>query len=94
MDLIFKRYSSPFLIINEMIINGQLLKFINKILDIQNDERVYDIWLHRVFDKSFEQFKEGLDIPSNSMPSRKNETVNVNEVVKKSLCILDDIKPL
>lgn len=95
MDLIFKRYSSPFFIINEMIANNQLVEFINKLYDITNDEKIYEFWLHRVYGQSFEEYKGSLNVQKNSSDARdySKEKVDVNKVVSQSMDILNDLKP-
>ncbi len=60
MDLLFKRYASPFLLLDEMIASGRMLEFVDKLIKMQNDEQesdtLWEFYLHRVFDKSYEAF--------------------------------------
>ena len=58
MDLLFKRYANPFLLLDNMITTGRFLEFILELIDIQNDEKIHDVWIHKVFDKSFDDFKK------------------------------------
>ena len=95
MDLIFKRYSSPFFFINEMIKDGQLDRFVDKILDITNDEKIYDIWLHRVYGQSFNEFRDSLNVRRNVNDEKDytRQKVDVSEVVAQSMDVLNVIKP-
>lgn len=60
MDLLFQRYASPFLLLNEMIASCRMLEFVDKVLKIKNDENESDtLWqffLHKVVDKSYAEF--------------------------------------
>ena len=47
MDLVYKRYSNPMELIDNMI------SFSNNV----SDEKLYDIWKSKVYDKSFADFK-------------------------------------
>lgn len=91
MDLIFKRYSSPFFIINEMIAQGQFNDYIDKLYDIYNEEKIYDIWLHKIYGQTYEAYRDSLNIRKNSEP--RQDKVNVDAVVKSSFDVLNEIKP-
>lgn len=61
MDLLAKRYASPFLVLDEFIRLHQLHEFTLEILNIIADEKVHDArwqyYLHKVFsDMSFEEY--------------------------------------
>ena len=58
MDLVFKRYSSPFLLLDNLIENGKFLEFIAELLNDYQEEQLYEFWLHKVHDKSYEEFKK------------------------------------
>ena len=73
MDLLFKRYASPFLFIEEMIQAGSFSDFvedfiltINREIRDQNEEKKmrfhWELWLHRVFDKSFADYMKEIEI--------------------------------
>lgn len=89
MDLLFKRYASPFLLLDEMISNCELSTFVEKIVEKTNKEEAYEVWLHRVFGKTFKDFYD------ECLKEAKNTTmtVNVEEIVKKSTNVLNIIQP-
>jgi len=60
MDLLFKRYASPFSLIDQMIMAEQFSEFINDVLDFAEDERLWDYYLHKVNGQSFEEFKSSV----------------------------------
>lgn len=57
MDLLFSRYASPFLLLDGMLDTGRFLDFILDFIDIHNNDEIFKIWLHKVYDKSFDDFK-------------------------------------
>lgn len=57
MDLIYKRYSNPMELIDNMISLSNFSEFISELADNVSDEKLYDIWKSKVYDKSFADFK-------------------------------------
>lgn len=60
MDLLFKRYASPFSLIDQMILTEQFSDFVTSVLDFAEDERLWDYYLHKVNGQSFEEFKSSV----------------------------------
>lgn len=58
--------------------------------NIRNEEMAWDVWLHKVYDKSFEDFKNSMD----GMQENKGFTKEqVETTVKDSMNILIDFNP-
>ncbi|MCI7732972.1 MAG: hypothetical protein SO040_04885 [Catenibacterium mitsuokai] len=57
MDLVYKRYSNPMELIDNMISFSNFSEFILELADNVSDEKLYDIWKSKVYDKSFADFK-------------------------------------
>lgn len=57
MDLVYKRYSNPMELIDNMISLSNFSEFISELADNVSEEKLYDIWKSKVFDKSFADFK-------------------------------------
>lgn len=57
MDLVYKRYSNPMELIDNMISFSNFSEFISELSDNVSDEKLYDIWKSKVYDKSFADFK-------------------------------------
>ena len=53
MDLLFKRYASPFILLDNLIATNSLTLFIIDMLDIVNEEKLLEYFMHKVFDKSW-----------------------------------------
>ena len=64
MDLLAKRYASPFVVMNEMIRAGRFYDFVvevNSIIHEEKQEELYwDIWLHKVFNQGWEEWRENI----------------------------------
>lgn len=73
---------------NGMISVGRLDEFVNEIINIHNEEykdkTLWDIWLHRVFDKSFAEFSQSLEADNAAAPSEE-EVANIVVETKNML---------
>ena len=91
MDLVFKRYSSPFLLLNTLIEQKQLLEFINELDNIVYEERIYKLWLHKGYMTNYNDFKAQCGFKDND--SNINTPFDVNDVLEASMSVLEDIQP-
>lgn len=91
MDLLFKRYASPFLLLDSMIKNNEFNGFIDDFIEQVNKDKIYDIWKHKVFDKEY------IDFEKECFEQMKRETINqdidVKDILNKSLGVMDMITP-
>lgn len=77
MDFLCKRYGgSPFFILDRFIEQNRLSEFIYEVWSIHNEEEVFDIWLHKVDDKSYQDFRDSLIPPK---PVNKEEVAKTIE---------------
>ena len=60
MDLLFHRYASPFLLLDQIIPSGDLSDLISTVWEIRDEEMQWQYFLSKVFDKSFDDFREAL----------------------------------
>lgn len=75
-----------------MIRAGKLCEFVEGLVKRYNDEQrekvLWEIWLHRVFDKSYPEFVESIDDePEQATPEQ------VRQIVAQSQSILDGFRP-
>lgn len=94
MDLLFQRYASPFSLLNHYIGLGRFEYFVNKFIETINSEKeekcTWEIYLHKVFDKSFKEFKESIDVTQETA----NQSIEKQEAtVLHSLNILQGFNP-
>lgn len=94
MDLLSRRYASPFFVVDEMLSQGRFFEFvceINKIADEEETKKkLWDIWIHRVFDKSFDEWKQQIE---SRMTAEQETTQNIEATVKNSKDILCGFNP-
>ena len=88
MDLLARRYASPFSLLEEMTAQGRLYEFVLEINEIVDEERLWDIWLHRVFDKTYDAWRGSL-----TPKSVQAEKFDVKSTVKNSFDMLNGFIP-
>lgn len=95
MDLLFKRYASPFSIINQMIVLERFNEFVTEFIIIKNEDTDNDtfwqMYLHSAFlECTYDEFKSKLGIRKESEPVEK---VNFETTIQASREILNNFKP-
>lgn len=88
MDLLFKRYASPFLLFDELIVNNQSFDFIQDLLNEIQEESYYKLWLYKGFDKDYGEFKEII-----RPKEHKSININVKGAIQSSLDVMNELKP-
>lgn len=88
----FKRYSNPFSLFDELIESNQFNDFIITLNTKYIEDLEYELWLHKVYDKSFEEFKKDISISRDAQAGYMNEE-DVKATVKKSNEILSNFTP-
>ena len=91
MDLLFKRYASPFILIDNLILIGSSSSFIDDLIDFINKEKKeqinWEFFLHKVFDKSWKKFCEEVSQPID------DKEIDLGATVKKSKDMLNNFTP-
>ena len=91
MDLLFKRYASPFLLLDNLIQTNSLSSFIDdifKFINSENQERTqWEFFLHKVYDESWNDFIERIKSEENS------QTVDLGATLKNSREMLINFTP-
>ena len=57
MDLLFSKYASPFLLLDSFISAGRFCDFILKFIDLENEKTMWEFYLHKVYDMSYDDFR-------------------------------------
>lgn len=92
MDLLYQRYASPFSFMEGMIQTGRFEEFVTEFVDVINKERqeqfeeqkeqtMWELYLHRVFDKSYGEFKQQAKVEQdnkNMSESQIETTINMS----------------
>lgn len=94
MDLLFKRYASPFLFLDGMIQTGRfhefVVEFAKTITEEREEQRNWEFFLHKVWEGTYTDFCE--DIENN----KKNLTMTkrtIETTVQHSMNILNNFNP-
>lgn len=93
-DLIFKRYSSPFLFLNKLLENNKFSSGIDTIYNQKNDDKLWELYLSILPTmamsgevKSFDDWK--IEMSNNTT----NEEMDLEEIKENSINILNNFKP-
>ena len=87
MDLLFVRYASPFVLLDGLILTNSLKNFVNDFFDFINEDREWEFFLHKVYDKSWSEF-------SNEMKQSENQKpVDLGATIVKSKNMLNNFTP-
>ena len=86
MDLLFSRYASPFSLLDSYISIGGLNGFIFELYDVISEEKLWDFYLHKVYDQSWADFLE-------STKPVKTDEIDVGATLIKSKQLLDNFTP-
>ena len=82
MDLLSKRYASPFFVLDDMIRLGQLHDFLTELFKEINEEEIeryrWEFYLHKVFDKTYEEY---LNIVNDSNKGRNEPSMSKAEIM-------------
>ena len=84
--MVFQRYASPFLCIDQFIEFGKFSEFVAMLYEKENEERLWQFYLHKVDGKSFDEFKvEFMPVPI------QPKTVDTKKVIEQSIQILKGV---
>ena len=91
MDLLFTRYASPFVLLDNLIATASLSTFIDDFFKFigeeKQEETKWQFFLHKVFDKSWKEFCEEID------SANKTEKIDLGATIKKSYDMLNNFTP-
>ena len=91
MDLLFTRYASPFVLLDNLILTHSLNNFIDDFFDFIIEEKKekteWEFFLHKVYDKSWGEFSDSIKQSNDQTPIDLGATLN------KSKNILNNFTP-
>ena len=94
MDLLFKRYASPFSFVNEMIKSGRFQEFVvefaNTISKEKEEQKSWEFFLHKVWEGTYQGFVSDMENNKNDLTMTKQ---TIETTVNHSLNILNNFKP-
>ena len=94
MDLLFKRYASPFLFLNGMIQNKRFFEFVVDFVKTINEEKEkeqnWQFFLHKVWEGTYQDFCEDIENNKKNLTMTKKREA---EIVQHSENILNNFNP-
>lgn len=89
--MLSQRYACPFLMLDEFIQLGQLHDFVTEVMKSiveERDEKIkWEFFLHKVFDKTYEEFLNG--VPEEKETSKGMSEEEIKNVVNESASLID-----
>ena len=68
MDLLFQRYASPFVLLDSLIMTNSLNNFVSDFIGFVKEDNEWEFFLHKVYDKSWSEFRSEIKPPENEKP--------------------------
>ena len=94
MDLLFKRYASPFSFMDGMIQTGRFSEFVENLVKTVNNEleekKQWDFWLHKVWDGTYEEFQDEIQNNKKNLSMSKR---TIETTIQNSMDILKNFNP-
>lgn len=87
MDLVFHRYASPFLLLDQIIMYDDLSDFVSTMWQVSEEEKQWQYFLAKVFDKSFEDFKASMT------PQKPVTQEEIGATIKESMDMMNSFIP-
>ena len=87
MDLLFKRYASPFVLLDSLILTNSLNSFIDDFIDFVKEDNEWEFFLHKIYDKSWSEFRSSIKQSDNQEP------IDLGATLIKSKNILNNFTP-
>ena len=94
MDLLFKRYASPFPFLNGMIQTGRFSEFVSSLVKTVNQEREdetdWEFFLHKVWEGSFADFRAEMKTNKDNMNLSQG---TIETTILHSMNMLNNFNP-
>ena len=90
MDLLGKRYADPSFLLDGYIRTGRLCDFVPSVIKAKNEDEQWQFYLHKVFDKTYSDFKQEIEDMSNVQNMSES---SMEATIKNSFTILGNFDP-
>ena len=82
------------ILLNGMIQTGRLSEFVDEFIMLYNEEQqektAYEVWLHKVYDKSFSDFMQEINGTHKAAPTQED----IADTIQGSRELLNSFRPL
>ncbi len=90
MDLLFRRYASPFSLLDGYIQTSRMCDFIHAFVEQKTADDRWEYFLHKVWDKSYDEFCKALQTTQDLQEMSEDD---IEATIKKSMDILGNFNP-
>ena len=91
MDLLFSRYASPFVLLDNLILTNSTSNFINDLFTFINEEKEektqWEFFLHKVYGKSWKEFVDSINVSNEEKEVDLGATLNKSKNMLKNFTI-------
>ena len=91
MDLLFSRYASPFVLLDNLLLTNSTSDFVDDLFDIIHKEKEektqWEFFLHKVYDKTWKEFVEEINV------SNEQTEIDLGATLNKSKNMLKNFTP-
>lgn len=74
-----------------MLRQGRFLEWMTELFDDLIETKVWDVWIHKISDKTFDEFRKSLEITHE--PTQKIDVDAIKATIESSKSILSDFSP-
>lgn len=90
--MLFKRYASPFLLLDRAIATGSFDEFVDEFISIINkeieEETQWQFYLHKIYDMTYEEY-----LGTIKQPEKNEKPVNFEVTIQDSYDIINGFDP-
>ena len=90
MDLLFKKYASPFVLLDGYIQTSRFCEFIHAFVKQKQEDDRWEYFLHKVWDKSYTDFCDALQT---TQELQEMTNTDIETTIQKSIDILGKFHP-
>ena len=94
MDMLYQRYACPFSFMDGMIQSGRLFEFVTETVKANNaekqEETQWQFYLHKVFEKSYQEFKNELEQNERDMQMSEED---IETAIKQTIDLMNTFNP-
>ena len=95
MDLLFKEYASPFLLLDEVISSGRFVEFIETFEKQRNQRQRWEYYIHKLppwDERTWDEFNDELDRHNQSSQTEVMTEEQLETTIKKSHKMLENFE--
>ena len=90
MDLLFKRYASPFSLLDGYIQTARMCEFIQAFVKQKKEDDEWEYFLHKIWDMSYSEYRAALQTSQDLQEMSEDD---IETTIKKSMQILGNFNP-